>query len=71
MTFQAFVAIIHNGIATGAIRLSDKLSDFDLAVMFAVGRIGDRKGYPCEFTVEEVYAEIQQFAPYLLEGGAK
>ena len=63
--FVEFLYIIRTGIENGEIKLSTELSNFDLAVQYAIGQIGERKGYPCETTVEEIWAEINKFAPEL------
>ena len=68
MSFDEFVRIVRNGIATGEVKVSKELSDFDLAVNFAVGRIGEKRGYPCEMTIEEIGTEISEFAPELMKG---
>ena len=65
MTFDEFVKIVRDGEAKGEIETPIELSDDDLAVRYAIGIIGERKGYPCEITIEEIDAEIEQFAPEL------
>lgn len=65
MEFDEFVKTIRRGIADGEIKLSQELTDLDLAVTFAVGKIGERKGYPCEITPDEIYSEIMGFAPHM------
>ena len=67
--FIEFRYIIRQGIKNGEIKLSQELSDFDLAVQYAIGLIGERKGYPCKITDVEIWAEINKFAPELLEEG--
>lgn len=37
------------------------------AVQFAIGRIGDRRGYPLDTTAGEIVMEIKAFAPEVLE----
>ena len=71
MEFNEFVSIIRRGIAEGEIKLSQELTDFDLAVQFAVGRIVEKKGYPCEVTADEIYSEIMEFAPYMFSEAVK
>ncbi len=58
MTFENFKNIIRNGEARGEIKTSVPLTDFDLAIQWAVGNIGERKGYPCDITIDEVWQEI-------------
>lgn len=36
------------------------LTDYDLAVQWAVGRIGEKKGYPCYVTAEEIWQELPE-----------
>ena len=67
--FIEFRYIIRQGIKNGELKLSQELSDFDLAVQYAIGQIGERKGYPCKITDVEIWAEINKFAPELLEEG--
>ena len=65
--FKNFISDIRLGVAIGEIKITKELSDFDLAVTFAVGKIGERKGYPCNVTLDEIENEINNFAPELLE----
>lgn len=71
MDFKEFVRIVRYGIISREIKVSKPLTDYDLAVMYAVGQIGERKGYPCDTTAEEIYNEMAKFAPELLEEGEK
>ena len=57
-SFKKFKDTIRRGEAIGEIRTSKPLTDFDLAVQWAVGRIGKRKGYPCDITTAEIWQEI-------------
>lgn len=65
--FERFLSIIHKGIESGAIKTSKPIIDFDLAVQYAIGKIGEVRGYPCDITVEEIANEINKFAPELLD----
>lgn len=67
LTFDKFRLIVITGIATGELKISVELTDFDLAVYYAIGVIGEQKGYPCDISLDEIYAEIMTFAPDLLE----
>lgn len=58
MTFETFKNIIRNGEAKGEIKISEPLTDFDLAVQWAIGNIGERKGYPCDITADEIWQEL-------------
>lgn len=58
--FEEFVAIIRNGEANGEIKTSVPLSDYDLAVQWAIGSIGERKAYPCDITADEIWQEMFQ-----------
>ena len=58
MDFETFKNIIRNCEAKGEIKTSKPLTDFDLEVQWAIGRIGDRKGYPCEITIDEIWQEL-------------
>ena len=69
MDFKWFYEAIKSGIESGAIKTDKPLTEFEMAVQFAVCSIGVRKGYPCETTLEEIRSEIEQFAPELLEEG--
>lgn len=55
MDFEAYRKAIRNAEAKGDIKASTPLSDFDLAVQFVLGQIGDKKGYPCNVTAEEIW----------------
>ena len=69
MEFKEFCEAIKSGMESGAIKTDRPLTKIEMAVQFAVCSIGTRKGYPCETTLEEIYSEIEQFAPELLEEG--
>ena len=58
ITFEEFRNIVRNGEAEGKIITSEPLSDFDLAVQWAMGRIGERKGYSCDITPDEIWREM-------------
>lgn len=63
--FKVFLQTIRQGIADGDIKTSKELTDFDLAVYFAITQIGKRRGYQIPITVEEIFWEIEEFAPEL------
>lgn len=68
LEFLQFLQNIKQGIDKGVIKLSkDDITDYDWAVYYAVCRIGKKKGYPCDFLLEEIYEEMSKFAPELLE----
>lgn len=69
--FVNFIKRIRKAAENGELETSIKLSDFDLAVQYAIGIIGIKKGYPCEVSLEEIEKEIGGFAPELLDGGEK
>lgn len=58
MTFEEFKNIIRKGEANGEIKTSKTLTDYDLAVQWAMGKIGERKGYPCDITLNEIWEEM-------------
>lgn len=55
MPYEVFKEIVKQGIASGELKTDAKLSDFDLAVQWAIGNIGSIKGYPCDITPEEIH----------------
>ena len=65
--FKQFVSTVRTGIANGNISTSKMLSDFDLAVTFAIGKIGEQRGYPLTVTAEDINNKIMEFAPELTE----
>lgn len=67
MTFDEFKQIVRDGLKSGEIKCTKELNDLDLAVQFAIGRIGDRRGYPLDTTTDEIVSEIKAFAPEVLE----
>lgn len=67
--FMQFLANIRYGISNGTIKVSKELTDFDLAVQYAIAEIGKRKGYPCNVTLEEIFYEVDKFANELLVEG--
>ena len=78
MTFVFYKQFVRDSIKSGTIKLyedesrthilpDDYLTDFDIAIQFAIYEIIKREGEQCLFTVEDVYNEIAKFAPELLE----
>lgn len=67
MTFDEFKKIVRDGLKSGELKCTKELTDLDLAVQFAIGRIGDRRGYPLYTTAGEIVSEIKGFAPEVLE----
>ena len=68
MSFEDFVECIRDGIATGELKVSQELTDFDLAVQYAIGIISERKGKEkCAIEYNEIAEEIARFAPELLD----
>lgn len=68
--FEDFMKKSRELIALGIVEVTPgkKITDFDFAVMYASGKIGKRQGYPCYVTQEEIFDEIKNFAPELLNG---
>lgn len=64
--FKQFLTTVKNGIDSGEIKTSKKLSDLDIAVQYAIGELGKEHGYPLEITQDLLAEKIQQFAPELL-----
>ena len=58
MPFEEFKDIIRKAEANGEIQTSKPLTDLDLAVQWAMGQIGERKGYPCDITIDEMWQEL-------------
>ena len=61
--FQHFKDTIEKGIRGGEIKFvgTGCITEFDMAVQFAIGKIGERKQYPMYVTPEEIYFEIGSF----------
>lgn len=64
--FKEFARNSRESIEKGEIRVSKELSDYDLAVQYAIGLIGEKHGYPYNVTIDEIETEIRKFAPELL-----
>lgn len=60
MTLDEFKKIIRQGEEKGEIKTSQPLTDLDLEIQWAIGQIGDKRGYPCNITIDEIYEEIQR-----------
>lgn len=71
--FKAFLDVTRKAFANGTIKTSKPVDDFDLAVLFAVGRIMESESAirtshgDIFFTPEDIEAEMRDFAPELLE----
>ena len=61
-----FLNTIKERINSGEIKLTKPLSDFDIAMQFVVGKIGETKGYPCNITYDEIYEGLNKHCPELL-----
>ena len=64
--FKVFLQNVRQAIANGDMRISKELTDYDLAVQFAITQIGKRRGYLVPVTAEEIFYEIEDFAPELI-----
>lgn len=58
MSFVEFKKIIRRAEARGEIRFSVPLDDYDLAMQWAIDRIGERKGWPCTITIDDIWHEL-------------
>lgn len=64
MTFDEFKALTEDALRSGEVQLSPDavLTEMDMAVQFAVGRIVDKKGLPYNMSLQEIEDEIKDFA---------
>ena len=61
VTFEEFRRNVRDAEAEGIFKTSVPLTDYDLAVQWAISKVGEKKGgYPCEMTAEEIYAELPE-----------
>ena len=51
----------------GTLTTSKPLSDYDLAVSYAVNLIGMARGIPCDATVEEIFFVLSLIAPEMVK----
>jgi len=56
MDFETFKRIIRDAEKSDVIGFSKEITDFDLAVQWAIARIGEERGYPCHATISEINA---------------
>lgn len=56
--FEKFKQTVREAEANGEIKTTAPLTDCDLAVQWAVAKVGDRKGYPCTITLDEIWQEM-------------
>lgn len=70
LSFEEFKTVIKGHVDKGIIHNDngDKLSDFDIAVMFAIIRIQSRKGDECTIDMDEIEKEVLSFAPEIANG---
>jgi hypothetical protein len=67
-SFEDFKKTVRKAERDGAIKIPIQLSDFDLAVQWALCCIAEKKGNPCEATMEEIwYALPDEFKEYTEE----
>ena len=64
VSFDQFVKNVRDAEARGEIHFSKPVSDFDLAVNYAVIRISNKGKHT--FTAHEVFYEMMKFAPEML-----
>jgi len=58
-SFEKFRKNVREAEADGIFTTSKPMTDYDLAVQWAVSKVAEKKGgYPCEVTAEEIYAEL-------------
>jgi len=62
LKFEEFKNTVRDGIENGSINFERPATDFDLAVIYAVGLIGDERGYPYETSIDEIYEKMLTFA---------
>ena len=65
--FRKFVQFVREKEASGVIKYSPptEITDYDLAVTFAIGLIQDLKGVKCVTTATEIWQMMTIFAPDL------
>ena len=61
-TFSEFKERTKWGLDHGTLSVSKPLSDLDMAIQYAIGQIGDERGYPCDVTPGEIEQRIRTFA---------
>jgi len=67
-SFENFKKTVRKAEKDGVINISIPLSDFDLAVQWALGCIAEKKGNPCEATLEEIWHALpDEFKDYTEE----
>lgn len=49
---------VKQGFADGSIKTSRHLTELDLAIQYAIGYLGEQRGYPLDVTGEEIAATI-------------
>ena len=59
--YERFKDTVRRGIKSGEIKTSAPLSEIDFAVQFAIGKIGEEKGYPCDITTDEICIAIKKY----------
>ena len=64
MELEEFIKTVRRGFDEEKIKTTKELTDYDLMVLFAMGKIGERKGYPCDITPEEIYEECRKLGEY-------
>lgn len=60
MSCDDFINFVRKAIQTGIVKVSVPLSDFDIAVMWAVDRIGEKKNFPCDVSTLEIWNELPE-----------
>lgn len=62
ITFERFKAMIEHALANGAVRVSEPLSELDLAVQYAIGCMQDDAGRTdIIVTDEDIYFAIRKY----------
>lgn len=68
MNFEEFKKIVRDGEKNGEIKTDVKLTDVDIAVQWAIAKIGEKKGYPCDITVDEIWQEMRPLFDEQIQG---
>ena len=62
ITFDEFKSLFRKMESDPRVEMSPKreFSDYDIAVLWAVSKIGEKNGYPCEMTIDEIWNELPE-----------
>lgn len=66
-TLEQFIATVRSMEKEKVIATSQPMSDFDLMIQYAIGSLGELRGYPLDITITDIYNECRTLGDYAIK----